>query len=196
MLSYCLQIIWSEVEKLVYEVEKDGQINYKLLTWAINKSVFQVILGIAMLTLCSKPLVFSIRKLSEEIGMPSFLIPFVIVPVALNARMAIAAIFPASQKCSKTASLTFSEIYGGVIMNNIMGMTTLLAVVWAKDLTWDYSAQVLIVLVACATIGLPALFSNRYPLWTSLLAFSLYPSCASLLPSSVVKNGPIIETYL
>ncbi|XP_060196392.1 sodium/calcium exchanger NCL2-like [Lycium barbarum] len=174
------KIMWGEVEKLVYEVEKDGQINYKLLTWAFNKSVFQVILGIAMLTLCSKPLVFSIRKLSEEIGMPSFLIPFVIVPLALNARMAIAAIFPASQKCSKTASLTFSEIYGGVIMNNIMGMTTLLAVVCAQDLAWDYSAQVLIALVACATIGLLALFNNRYPLWTSLLAFSLYPSCVLL----------------
>ncbi|XP_055828009.1 sodium/calcium exchanger NCL1-like isoform X2 [Solanum dulcamara] len=104
------KIMWGEVEKLVYEVEKDGEINYKLLTWAFNKSIFQVILGIAMLTLCSKPLVKSIQKLSEAIGMPSFLIPFVIVPLALNARMTIAAIFPASQKCSKTASLTFSEV--------------------------------------------------------------------------------------
>lgn len=172
--------MWGEVEELVYEVEKDGKINYKLLTWAFNKSVFQVILGIAMLTFCSKPLVKSIQKLSEAIGMPSFLIPFVIVPLALNARMAIAAIFPASQKCKKTASLTFSEIYGGVIMNNIMGMTTLLAIVCAKGLTWDYSAQVVIVLVACAIIGLLALFSNTYPLWTSLLAFSLYPSCVML----------------
>ncbi|KAJ8568858.1 hypothetical protein K7X08_032555 [Anisodus acutangulus] len=104
------KIMWGEVEKLVYEVEKDGEINFKLLTWAFNKSVFQVILGIEMLTLCSKPLVFSIQKLSAAIGMPSFLIPFVIVPLVLNARMAIAAIFPASHECSKTASLTFSEV--------------------------------------------------------------------------------------
>ncbi|PHT82794.1 hypothetical protein T459_11237 [Capsicum annuum] len=171
------KIMWGEVEKLVYEVEKDGKINYKLLTWAFNKSIFEVILGIAMLTFCAKPLVKSIENLSEAIGMPSFLIPFVIVPLALNARMALAAIFPASQKSSKTSSLTFSEIYGDVVMNNIMGMATLLAIVCAKDLTWDYSAQVIIVLVACAIIGLLALFSPRYPLWTTLLAFSLYPSC-------------------
>ncbi|KAM3394077.1 hypothetical protein P3S68_003078 [Capsicum galapagoense] len=174
------KIMWGEVEKLVYEVEKDGKINYKLLTWAFNKSIFEVILGIAMLTFCAKPLVKSIEKLSEAIGMPSFLIPFVIVPLALNARMALAAIFPASQKSSKTSSLTFSEIYGDVVMNNIMGMATLLAIVCAKDLTWDYSAQVIIVLVACAIIGLLALFSPRYPLWTTLLAFSLYPSCIML----------------
>ncbi|PHU19095.1 hypothetical protein BC332_10246 [Capsicum chinense] len=135
------KIMWGEVEKLVYEVEKDGKINYKLLTWAFNKSIFEVILGIAMLTFCAKPLVKSIENLSEAIGMPSFLIPFVIVPLALNARMALAAIFPASQKSSKTSSLTFSEIYGDVVMNNIMGMATLLAIVCAKDLTWDYSAQ-------------------------------------------------------
>ncbi|KAM3394076.1 hypothetical protein P3S68_003077 [Capsicum galapagoense] len=178
------KIMWGKVEKLVYdEGEKDGKINYKLLTWDFNKSIFEVILGIAMLTLCSKPLVKNIQKLSETIGIPSFLIPFVIVPLALNARMALAAIFPASQKSSKTSSLTFSEIYGGVIMNNIMGMTTLLAIVCAKDLTWDYSAQVVIVLVACAIIGLLALFSPRYPLWTSLLAFSHYPSCVMLFYS-------------
>lgn len=110
--------MWGEVEKLVYDVEKDGEINYKLLTWAFNKSIFQVILGISMLTLCSKPLVNNIEKLSKAIGMPSFLIPFVIVPLALNARMTIAAIFPASQKCSKTASLTFSEVG-----NSLFGQT-------------------------------------------------------------------------
>ncbi|XP_075091041.1 sodium/calcium exchanger NCL [Nicotiana tabacum] len=169
------KIKWSEVDKLVYEVEKDGEIKYKLLTWAFNKAMLQVLLGIAILTLCAKPLVISIEDLSDAMGMPSFLIPFVMVPLALNARMAIAAIFPASQKSSKTASLTFSEIYGGVIMNNIMGMTTLLAAVFIKDLRWDYSAEVLIVLVVCSVVGLLAFFTTTYPLWTCLLAFSLYP---------------------
>ncbi|KAM3251421.1 sodium/calcium exchanger NCL1 [Capsicum annuum] len=169
------KIKWSEVDKIVYEVENDGEMNYKLMTWAFNKSVLQVLLGIAILTLCAKPLVISIEDLSNAVGMPSFLIPFVMVPLALNARMAIAAIFPASQKSSKTSSLTFSEIYGGVIMNNIMGMVTLLAVVCIKDLRWNYSAEVLIVLVICSVIGLLAFFSTTYPLWTCLLAFSLYP---------------------
>ncbi|XP_060194416.1 sodium/calcium exchanger NCL1-like isoform X2 [Lycium barbarum] len=168
-------IKWSEVDKIVYEVEKDGEINYKLLTRAFNKSMLQVLLGIAILTLCAKPLVISIKDLSDDMGMPSFLIPFVMVPLALNARMAIAAIFPASQKSLKTASLTFSEIYGGVIMNNIMGMATLLAVVCMRDLRWDYSAEVLIILVVCSIIGLLAFFRTTYPLWTCLLAFSLYP---------------------
>lgn len=176
------KIKWSEIDKLVYEVENDGEINYKyLLTWKFNKSVLQVLLGIAILTLCAKPLVISIEDFSNAVGIPSFLIPFVMVPLALNARMAMAAIFPASQKSSKTASLTFSEIYGGVIMNNILGMATLLAVVCIKDLRWNYSAEVLIILVVCSVIGLLAFFSTIYPLWTCLLAFSLYPFSVALL---------------
>ncbi|CAN4084141.1 unnamed protein product [Withania somnifera] len=169
------KIMWDEVDKLIYDVDKDGKIKDKLFTWEFNKSLLQVLLGIAILTLCAKPLVVSIEDLSNAMGIPSFLIPFVMVPLALNARMAIAAIFPASQKSSKTASLTFSEIYGGVIMNNIMGMATLLAVVCVKDLRWDYSAEVLIVLVVCSVIGLLAFFRTTYPLWTCILAFSLYP---------------------
>ncbi|XP_060193293.1 sodium/calcium exchanger NCL-like [Lycium barbarum] len=169
------RIKWKEVEKIVYEEEKDGGINDKLFTWAFNKSVLQVLLGIAILTLSAKPLMISTNDLSDDMGMPSFLIPFVMVPLALNARMAIAAIFPASQKSSKTASLTFSEIYGGVIMNNIMGMAALLVIVCIKDLRWNYSAEVLIVLVVCSVIGLLAFFRTTYPLWTCLVAFSLYP---------------------
>lgn len=176
------KIKWSEVDKMVYELENDGEFSYKyLLTWKFNKPVLQVLLGIAILTLCAKPLVFSIEDFSNAVGIPPFLIPFVMVPLALNARMAIAAIFPASQKSSKTASLTFSEIYGGVIMNNILGMATLLAVVCIKDLRWNYSAEVLIILVVCSVIGLLAFFSTTYPLWTCLLAFSLYPFSVLLI---------------
>nr|GMD93130.1 sodium/calcium exchanger NCL1-like [Ipomoea batatas] len=168
---------WGEIDKLVYEVEPNEQIHYKILTWAFNKSVLQVVFGLAILTMCATPLGISIQQLSDAMGIPSFLIPFVVVPLALNSRMAISAIFPISQKSSKTASLTFSEvqIYGGVVMNNLMGMTTLLAVVFAKDLSWDYSAEVLTVLVVCAIVGFLALFRTTYPLWTCLLAFFLYP---------------------
>lgn len=66
-------------------------------------------------------------------------------------------------------------------MNNILGMATLLAVVCIKDLRWNYSAEVLIILVVCSVIGLLAFFSTTYPLWTCLLAFSLYPFSVLLI---------------
>ncbi|XP_073018477.1 sodium/calcium exchanger NCL1-like [Primulina eburnea] len=143
--------------------------------WAFMVSVFQVLFGIVVLTFLGGPLMNSILALSFSMSLPSFCISFVIVPLAMNARALIAAILPASRKSERSASLTFSEIYAGVIMNNISGLTTLLAIVYAKDLTWDYSAEVLTIIVVCAIIGIMAYSCTTYPLWTCLLAFLLYP---------------------
>ncbi|KAH6790323.1 hypothetical protein C2S51_005329 [Perilla frutescens var. frutescens] len=74
------------------------------------KSVFQVLLGIAMLTFLAGPLMENILQLSNAMNFPSFIISFVVVPIAMNARAAIAALLPASKKREDTASLTFSEV--------------------------------------------------------------------------------------
>ncbi|XP_041994288.1 sodium/calcium exchanger NCL2-like isoform X2 [Salvia splendens] len=169
------KIMWGEVDDLVYEVGRNEDSHLKLLTWSSTKAIFQVMLGIAILTFLSGPLKTSIQHFSHAIGVPAFFVSFVVVPICLNALSAISAIFPASQKSSRTSSLTFSEIYGGVVMNNIMGLSTLLAIVYIKGLEWDYSAEVLTVLLVCAVIGVLACSQTTYPLWTCLLAFFLYP---------------------
>lgn len=102
--------MWGEVDNLVNEGKQNGSSKFKSMTWPFSKSVFQVILGIAVLTFFSGPLMTNIEQISDAIGVPSFFISFVIVPAAMNAATAISAIFPASQKSSRTASLTFSEV--------------------------------------------------------------------------------------
>ncbi|XAR66535.1 hypothetical protein NMG60_11012808 [Bertholletia excelsa] len=175
------KIAWKEVESLVFQVEKNRGIIHKLLSWDCIKSVFQILLGVAIVSVLAEPLMYSILDLSVDLGLPTFDISFVIIPFALKFKLAVAAIFPASQKSIKTASLTFSEIYGAVIMNNITGMSILLAIVYIKGLTWDYSVEVLVVLVVCAIIGFLAFFFSKYALWTSILAFSLYPFSLGLV---------------
>ncbi|KAL2475245.1 sodium/calcium exchanger family protein/calcium-binding EF hand family protein [Abeliophyllum distichum] len=143
--------------------------------WAFVKCVFEIVLGIVILTFIGGPLTTSILQLSYTMRVPSFSISFVIVPLAMNTRTAIEALFPAGKKSEKTASLTFSEIYGEVVMNNLSGLTILLAIVYTKDLQWDFSAEVLIVLVVCAIVGILGYSSTKYPFWTCILAFLLYP---------------------
>ncbi|PSS24597.1 Calmodulin-like protein [Actinidia chinensis var. chinensis] len=169
------QIPWKEVDSLVHKGKGDGSIIHKLLSWDCVKSVLQIILGIAIVSFLADPLIYSILDLSVALGLPTFYISFVIIPFALKFKLAMSAIFPASQKSLTTSSLTFSEIYGGVVMNNITGLSILLAIVYIKGLTWDYSIEVLVVLVVCAIIGLIAFFCSSYPLWTCILAFFLYP---------------------
>ncbi|KAL2524238.1 sodium/calcium exchanger family protein/calcium-binding EF hand family protein [Abeliophyllum distichum] len=180
------KIMWGEVDNLVYDVKQNGSSKFKSMTWAFSKSVFQVILGIAVLTFLSGPLMTSVQQISDAIGIPSFFISFVIVPAAMNARTAILAIFPASQKSSRTASLTFSEIYGGVVMNNLMGLTTLLLIVYAKDLTWSYSAEVLTILMVCGVIGSNGILIHYLPIMDLFIGiFPLSIFLGTILCSSV-----------
>lgn len=102
--------MWGEVDNLVYGDMQNEHSKMNFFQWGFIKSTFQVILGIAMLTFFAGPLKKSMQQFSGEIGVPTFLVSFVVVPVAMNARSAIRAIFPASQKSSRTSSLTFSEV--------------------------------------------------------------------------------------
>ncbi|CAA2954895.1 Calmodulin and related s (EF-Hand superfamily) [Olea europaea subsp. europaea] len=160
-----------ETQQTVKEKLEHGESS----VWTFIKSVLQVLLGIVTMTYLGGPLTTNILQLSYSMNVPSFAMSFVVVPLAMNCRAAIAAISPASHKSETSASLTFSEIYGGVVMSNISNLTALLAIVYAKDLTWDYTAEVLTVLVVCAIIGFLAYSRASYPLWTCLLAFFLYP---------------------
>ncbi|KAH0678893.1 hypothetical protein KY284_019978 [Solanum tuberosum] len=175
------KVMWGEVDKFLDEAERGNhrRFNHSLvLKWDICKSVLQVILGIAILTLCADPIMDNIIRLASAIGVPSFFLSFVIVPLAINARTAITAITllsSANQQSCTTSSLTFSEIYVGVIMNNIMGMSTVLTVLYAKDLRWEYSPEVLVSMVICAVTGSFAFTRTTYPLWTCIAAFLFYP---------------------
>ncbi|XP_052200791.1 sodium/calcium exchanger NCL2-like [Diospyros lotus] len=169
------KVAWKEIESVMYKLESKESMIHKLLSWDCIKSVLQVILSVAIVSFLAEPLIYSILNLSSSLGLPTFYISFMIVPFALKYKLAISSIFPASQKSLRTASLTFSEIYGEVAMNNITGLSTLLAIIYIKGLSWNYSGEVVAVLVVCAVIGLLAFFRSSYPLWTCILAFFLYP---------------------
>lgn len=67
------------------------------------------------------------------------------------------------------------QIYNGLVMNNLLGLLTLLAIVYIKELSWTYSDEVLTIMIPCAVVGLFALKRDTYPLWASISAMLLYP---------------------
>ncbi|KAI3702584.1 hypothetical protein L6452_28328 [Arctium lappa] len=148
------------------------------------KATMLLLLGIAILVLLAEPLTRSVKKFSASAGIPSFYVAFILVPLASNARTAISAIravsqkkqmpFKKSQTTQATVSLTFSEIYYGVLMNNILGMLVLSSIIYFRGLTWNFSFEVLAVLVVCAIMGLLASFRSKFPIWTSFVAYALY----------------------
>ncbi|MFS7929381.1 putative EF-hand domain, sodium/calcium exchanger membrane region, EF-hand domain pair [Helianthus anomalus] len=149
--------------------EAKAKVNQRL------KAIILLIVGIFMLTVLAEPLVESVREFSESAEIEPFYVSFILVPLATNARTAIAAIRAANQKRHQTTSLTFSEIYHKVFMNNILGFSVLVSVIYFRGLTWHFSAEVLVVIIVCVIMGLLASVRSKFPCWTLLIAVPLYP---------------------
>ncbi|PIN20883.1 Calmodulin and related proteins (EF-Hand superfamily) [Handroanthus impetiginosus] len=161
--------MWEQADKLVEEKFIDNS----PLAW--TKAIALIVLGIVMLGVLAEPLIHSVREFSTAANLQSFYVAFILVPLATNARVAFSAINEARRKKLYTTSLTLSEIYGTVFMNNVLGLVVLLSLIYFRGLSWNFSAEILMVLAVSAFIGFLASFNTVFPVWTSLLAYLLYP---------------------
>lgn len=145
------------------------------------KAVLLLLLGTAIAAIFADPLVDAVDNFSSATSIPTFFISFVALPLATNSSEAVSAIIFASRKKIRSASLTFSELYGAVTMNNVLCLSVFLALVYVRGLVWDFSSEVLVILIVCLVMGIFASVRTTFPLWTSLLAFLLYPFSLALV---------------
>ncbi|CAL5411361.1 unnamed protein product [Camellia sinensis] len=139
------------------------------------KAAFLLLLGTAITVILAEPLIEAISDFASAANISSFYVSYIVIPLALNYRLGLSAITSSRQKTEKAISLTLSEIYGAVFMNNMMGLATFLALIYIRNLAWDVSAEVLVVLIICTVMGIFTSLRTSFPLWTSFVAFFLYP---------------------
>ncbi|KAL6991159.1 hypothetical protein U1Q18_009278 [Sarracenia purpurea var. burkii] len=139
------------------------------------KAASLLLLGTAITVVLAKPLIVTVGNFATAAGISSFYVAYILIPVALNYRQALSAIATSRHKTQKAISLTLSEIYGAVFMSNMMGLAMFLALVYIRNLSSDVSAEVLVVLVICLAVGIFTSLRTTFPLWTSFVAFLLYP---------------------
>ncbi|KAI3990775.1 hypothetical protein MKX01_041295, partial [Papaver californicum] len=143
--------------------------------WISIKAGLLLLLGATIAAAFADPLVGTVNNFSTATSIPPFFISFIALPLATNSSEAVSALIFASRKKKRTASLTFSEIYGAVTMNNILCLSVFLALVYVRGLSWDFSAEVLVILIVCVVMGLFTSFHTTFPLWTCSVAYVLYP---------------------
>ncbi|GFY91919.1 sodium/calcium exchanger family protein / calcium-binding EF hand family protein [Actinidia rufa] len=149
--------------------------------WNYLKAGFLLVLGTAITVLLTQPLIKTVSEFATSANISSFYVSYVVIPLAFNYRQAVATITNSTQKTKKAISLTLSEIYGAVFMNNVMGLIMFLILVYIRNLPWDVSAEVLVVLIICLVMGVFTSVRTSFPLWTSLVAYLLYPISLLLL---------------
>ncbi|MCO5584460.1 hypothetical protein L7F22_038388 [Adiantum nelumboides] len=107
-----------------------------------QKSAFYLVTGAALAAVFSDPLIDSIQGFSNASRIPSFFVAFIVVPLASNASELFSCIVFAKKKRKRNISLTYSQIYGAVTMNNTLCLGIFLGIVYARGLTWDFSSEV------------------------------------------------------
>lgn len=159
--------------------ESDGDVENPRSTTI--KAVLLLLLGTVIAAVFADPLVDAVDDFSDATGIPTFFISFIALPLATNSSEAVTAIIFASRKKLRSTSLSFSEIYGAVTMNNVLCLSVFLGLVYIRGLEWDFSSEVLVILIVCLAMGIFASVRTTFPLWTAILAFLLYPFSLALV---------------
>ncbi|KAJ0101041.1 hypothetical protein Patl1_04784 [Pistacia atlantica] len=149
--------------------------------WTSIKAALMLLAGTIIAAAFADPLVDAVDNFSDATSIPTFFISFIALPLATNSSESVSAIIFASRKKTRTASLTFSELYGAVTMNNVLCLSVFLALVYVRGLTWDFSAEVLVILIVCVVMGAFGSFRTTFPLWTCSIAYLLYPFSLALV---------------
>ncbi|OAE20184.1 hypothetical protein AXG93_4472s1080 [Marchantia polymorpha subsp. ruderalis] len=76
---------------------------------------------------------------------------------------------------SGATSIPRLYIYGDVTMINTLSLVVFLAVFQRTGLAWEFSSEVLVILIVFVVIGLVASVRSSFPLLTGFLAVFLYP---------------------
>lgn len=139
------------------------------------KAVSLMLGGAVLAGIFADPFVDAVDNFSDATSIPSFFISFIAMPLATNSSEGVSALIFASRKKTQTASLTYSEIYGAVTMNNTLCLGIFLAIVYIRGLEWDFSAEVLVILLVVLAMGLLGSLRMTFPLWMSFVAFLMYP---------------------
>lgn len=164
-----------EEHNMLIDKNDEGEEAIQAPTSVYVKAIALLLLGTVMAAGFADPLVDAVDNFSLATKIPSFFISFIALPLATNSSEAVSALIFASRKKQRTASLTFSEVYGGVTMNNTLCLAVFLAIVYMRGLSWDFSSESLVILLVCIVMGLFTSFRQTFQLWSCSVAYLLYP---------------------
>lgn len=171
----------SYIAELIAVEEDNGGNGIPTRAQIIWKAILLLLGGTIVAAVFADPLVDAVNDFSSASDIPSFFISFVLLPLASNSSESVSSIMFSARKKKDSMSLTYSQIYGGVTVNSTLGLGIFLAVVYGRQLVWDFSSEVLVICLVTVVMGLLASFRKVFPLWMAGLALIMYPLSLGLV---------------
>jgi len=139
------------------------------------RATMYLLLGTAIVLLFADPMVKAIAGLGNIINLSPFYISFVVTPAASNSSELFAAYIFSLKKTKKTTSLIHSALYGAVAMNNTISLGVFLAMIFFRELKWNFSAETLVIAFVCIVVGGLASFKTTIKTYHAIWVAALYP---------------------
>jgi Ca2+/Na+ antiporter len=138
------------------------------------QAVGLLLIGTVVCTVFSDPMVDVISNVGLKMNISPFYISFVVTPLASNASEVIAGLIFAKKKTTESISLTLSTLHGAATMNSTLSLCIFMCLIYFRQLSWSFSAEVITVVIVIVLVGLNALNKN-IKLWQAVIVGSLYP---------------------
>jgi Ca2+/Na+ antiporter len=181
------------VNKIEEEEEEEvEEPKWKIAIW----SAVYLIVGVALVTIFSDPMVDTLTRMvdprnynyyfynsdgtitrGQYINIPVFYLSFVITPICSNASELVSSLIFASKKKKINSSMTYSQLYGAATMNNTLCLGIFAALVGFRGLTWQYSAEVTVILLVQFIMGAIAVSFGFFYNHTYIVSISDYECC-------------------
>jgi len=142
---------------------------------AIKMKAFKyLIIGTVLVVVFSDPMVDVLSEVAVRTNVPKFYVSFVLAPVASNTSELFASIYYARKKTTKSMSLSISTLLGAATMNNTFCLAIFMAIIFARGLAWQYTAETIVIVVTQIIVGYICR-STPLTLAKGCVIFSLFP---------------------
>eukprot|EP01025_Chloroclados_australasicus_P048108 TRINITY_DN5436_c0_g1_i2.p1 TRINITY_DN5436_c0_g1~~TRINITY_DN5436_c0_g1_i2.p1 ORF type:complete len:558 (-),score=69.45 TRINITY_DN5436_c0_g1_i2:617-2230(-) len=138
-------------------------------------AIINLIIGTAICAVFSDPLVGALGDFAKVTKIPPFYVAFVVTPLASNASELVSSFKFAAKKKKKNISLTFSQVYGAVTMNNTLGLGLFMLIIYVQGIPWTFSSEVIAIILVTAIMGFLGGFKRTFSMLFGFLALALYP---------------------
>ena len=153
----------------------------------IRRSLYMMSLGTVVVLLVSDPAVDVLSDLGTRVGINSFIVSFLLAPMASNASELVAAFSYAKKKTASTMAVSLSTLEGAGIMNNTFTTAIFFIGIYINPgIEWKFSAETIGIISVQLIVGLLAQ-KKVMKFFHAFLVLSLYP--ISLIVILLIKNN-------
>eukprot|EP00762_Andalucia_godoyi_P003799 ANDGO_08530.mRNA.1 hypothetical protein DICPUDRAFT_153287 len=171
----------SPVVEVAAEEEEENEYAHLTKAQIAVRAAGMLIFGVGVVAFFSDPMVDCISEFGTLINVPAFYVSFIITPFCSNASELISSLIFAARKTEANATITFSQLFGACCINATVSLGCLTGLIYFRDLTWEFSAEVLAILFVVLSVGIFAMRCRVYRTWHIIPIGFLYIASLALV---------------